>query len=793
MRVVPGAARTPAGRFDAGLIRLRLVCRGAVQGVGFRPAVWRLARALGLSGLVRNDPDGATIEVQGEAAAVARFRARLPDALPPLARLAALEEGVVPVLAAERAFAVVPSTGGARRRALIPPDAATCPACRAELDDPADRRHRYPFTNCTDCGPRFTLAVDLPYDRSRTSMARFPLCSACAAEYADPGDRRFHAEPLCCPACGPRVVLAGRDGARRASGDAALAAAGAALAGGRIVALKGLGGFLLACRADDDRAVGRLRSRKRRPTKPFALVVRDVEVARGMVVLTDAEEELLTGPRGPILLAPRRPAAPVSKRVAPGIDDLGVMLPTTPLHAELFRDAPYPALVATSGNRGDEPICRVDAEALERLADVADLFLLHDREIVRRADDSVVRTARDGPRLVRRSRGWVPEPVALAEAAPAPVLALGGHLQVTACLAVDDEAFPSQHVGDLDTDAARAFLVEVAEGLEAFLQVRAKVIVVDEHPDYPSAWIGARIARTRGARLLRVQHHLAHAAAVLAEHRALPGPGERAGALVLDGTGYGPDGTAWGTECLLLDGDLAWRRAARAEPLLLVGAERAVREPWRVAVAALVRAGEASLVDELPLATRVDPTRLSAVRALAERDGWPLASGAGRLFEAAGALLGLCVENGWEGEAAARLEACASRATDAPAPWPEVARDEARTLPSRALLAAAARRIAAGEPAPLVASGFHATFARLAARTARAALPEDVRVLALGGGCLVNRLLARDLSRELGTLGFTPLLPRALPPGDGGLSFGQAALASLALARDTFPRLEGGP
>lgn len=775
------------------MIRRRLVCRGAVQGVGFRPAVWRLATALGLDGSVRNDPDGARIEVEGPPAVVARFVFRLAQELPALARLDEVDEsGLEPRF--EPGFRVAASEVAGRRRALVPPDAAPCAACRREMEDPRDRRHRYPFTNCTDCGPRFTLVRSLPYDRARTSMARFELCAECAREYADPASRRFHAEPLSCPACGPRLTLLDAHAGVVARQASALARARAALAWGALLALHGLGGFQLVCRVDSSAAVRRLRRAKERPTKPFAVMARDLEAARRLVELRPADEDLLRSARAPILLAPRRrPAVGVASEVAPGLEDLGVMLPTTPLHAELLRGAPYSALVATSGNARDEPICRTPSEALERLGGIVDRFLVHDREVVRRADDSVVRTAARGTLLVRRSRGWVPEPLRLPAPSPEPVLALGGHLQATACLAAGAEAFPSQHVGDLDTELARAFLLEAALGLEAFLERQARTIAVDAHPDYPSTWAGERLAAERDGRVVRVQHHLAHAAAVLAEHARFPERGDRAAALVLDGTGLGPDGTAWGCEVLLVDGDLGWRRLAHGRELALVGGEAAVREPWRVACAALAHAGAAELLARTPLARRVEPRRLLQVAQLAERGGFPMATGAGRVFEAAGALLGLAPANGYEGEAASRLEALASRSRSAPEPWAEVEDDERAELPAERLLAALALRAARREPPAKLAADFHASFARLAARLVRRVVPGGVRTVALGGGCFVNRLLAARLAGELEAAGLSPLLPRALPPGDGGLSYGQAVVAALSLARASGPKFEGGP
>lgn len=755
------------------MTRLRIRCVGAVQGVGFRPTVFRLARSLGLSGWVLNDAAGAVVEVEGPDAEVRGFVDRLRGELPPLARLDGLE---VEELAAtgEVGFEVRRSAEGARSGALVPPDAALCGDCRREMEDPQDRRHRYPFTTCTNCGPRFSLVHGLPYDRERTAMACFPFCPRCAAEYADPEDRRFHAEPVCCPACGPRLWLADRDGRPLAAGEEAIAGARDALERGAIVAIKGLGGFQLACRADRDRPVGLLRERKHRPTKPFAVMVRDVAAAARLVELDDRDCELLSSARAPVVLAPARRPSPLSGEIAPGIEDLGVLLPTTPLHVELLRDPSLPPLVMTSGNLSDEPICRANREAIDRLGAVADAFLLHDRDVVRRVDDSVVRTSPVGPILIRRARGWVPDPVPLPRAAARPTLAVGGHLQVTACLAVGDLAFPSQHVGDLDSEAARGFLVEVVEGLEEFLQVRAEVVVSDVHPDYPSTWIADRLAEERGARREAVQHHLAHAAAVLGEHRRLPADGCAAVVLALDGTGYGPDGTAWGGEWLSVDDSPAARRIGHLEPLPLVGGERAVHEPWRVAAAALELAGLGHRLPELPPARKIDPASLAEVARLAARGGWPLASGAGRLFEAAGALLGLAEVNGWEGEAAVRLESLASRAGRVE-PWPELACDGS-LVPTVSLLAAAAERLLAGEPPADVAAGLHATFCRLAAElTARFAPPGTT--VAAGGGCLVNRHLVRGLALELRERGLELLLPRLLPPGDGGLAYGQVVAA----------------
>lgn len=777
---------------DEPLIRRRLVCRGTVQGVGFRPAVWRLGRELGLCGTVRNDAEGATIEVQGEAAAVAAFEARLPAGLPPLARLARVEATALPPVAGADAFEVVATQAGRRGESLVPPDVALCAACREEYATARDRRHHHAFVTCTDCGPRFTLVRTLPYDRERTAMACFPMCAECAREYTDPASRRFHAEPICCPHCGPKLSFVTAGGEPRRGDDEALAAARSLLAAGGIVAIKGIGGFQLACRADDAAAVERLRQRKRRPQKPLAIMVADLAAARRHVRLGAADEALLAGPIGPIVLAPRCADAPVAAGVAPGLDDLGVMLPTTGVHLELFREAPYAALVMTSGNRSDEPICTGNRQALHDLAGLADAFLLHDRDIVRRVDDSVVRATANGPVLVRRSRGYAPEPVPLPLATPRPILAVGGHLQTTAAVGLGGQAFISQHVGDLDSERARAFLREVALGLEQFLEVEAGIVACDTHPDHASAAWARELAAARGAQLLPVPHHLAHAAAVLGEHAAFPTRGEHAVALLLDGTGHGADTAAWGAELLQVDGGLAWSRLAHGEALPLVGGEAAVREPWRIVVAVLAASGLAARLAALPVAATVEPDRLAAVRSLGGHP-WPLAHGAGRLFESAGALLGLCASNDYEGEAAARLEALAARHVDDGAPaWPEVGLSAAGDLPHRHLLLAAATRCLDGEPPARIAFGLHRTYAALCVQLVQRHLPGLGR-LALGGGCLVNRLLRRELAAGFAAIGCTPLLPRLLPPGDGGLAYGQCVVAAVAAARACTPQFVSRP
>lgn len=761
--------------------RVRIRCRGAVQGVGFRPTVYRLATEAGLAGWIRNDAGGVTIEIEGDGDDVAGFPPRLEGALPPLARVDDLEvEELAPQ--GSTGFEVVASEPGRRAGALVPPDAAICADCRRDLDDPADRRHRYPFTTCTNCGPRFSLVHSLPYDRATTSMACFPMCPDCAREYRDPGDRRYHAEPVCCPACGPRLWLVDRHGRTLAEGGDAVEVARRALLDGAVVAIKGIGGFQLACRADDPRAVALLRERKRRPRKPFAVMVRSLAEARSLVELDEAASGLLASPRAPVVLARRRRPSPVCDDVAPGLDDLGVMVPATPLHVELLRPDRMPPLVMTSGNLSEEPIARGNREAADRLGDLADVLLLHDRDIVRRVDDSVVRTSDDGPFLVRRARGWVPEPVTLAAPLAEPVLAVGGHLQVTAALAAGRQVFLSQHVGDLDGEPARDFHREVIAGLEEFLQERPAIVAADHHPDYPSRWLAEELAAGRGGRVVGVQHHLAHAAAVLAEHgRWGAGGAEAALCLALDGTGWGPDGTSWGGELLAVEGR-GWRRLGHLEPVVLTGGEAAVREPWRVVVAALVAEDEVGLLPRLPLASTVEPGRLETVARLSGGGTWPRASGAGRLFEALGSLLGGAAVNDFEGEAAAWAESLAA-GEDPADPWPgfDLARNgRLPVLPGPRLLAEAARRIAGGAPAARVAAEFHATFAELS--TLLVVASGSGGPVALGGGCLVNRILRRELASRLEAAGFEVLLPFEIPPGDGGLALGQAVWAGAGVS-----------
>ncbi len=766
----------------AGVARRRVAARvgGTVQGVGFRPFVHRLAAELGLAGFVRNDSEGVELEVEGEPGRVAELLARLEPEAPPLAAVESVRTAELPP-AGERGFRIVASRDGGAGAAPVPADVATCAACLAELFDPDDRRHRYPFLNCTACGPRFTIVREVPYDRARTTMAEFEMCAACQAEYEDPGDRRFHAEPNACPACGPRARLLDRDGEPLPvePGSDPVAAAAALLAEGAIVAVKGLGGYHLACRAADERAVAELRARKRREAKPFALLAADLGAARELVELDAAEETLLSGRERPIVLAPRLPVGAVAASVAPGCADLGVMLPHSPLHHLLVRDAGGP-LVMTSGNLAEEPIARDDGEALDRLGPVAGAFLAHDRGIETRAEDSVVRalSARPAaPLMLRRSRGYVPDSIALPAAAR-PLLACGAELKSTFCLAAGGRAWVGPHQGDLrGYESLVAFRQGVAH-FERLLSFAPELLVHDLHPDY----LSTRYALERdGVETVAVQHHHAHLAACLAEH-GVAGPAVGA---IYDGAGLGPDGTVWGGE-ILVGGRASCRRAGMLRPVPLPGGDAAAREPWRMACAWLGAAtGEAVPAIPAALAEEVAPPEWEAVAALAASGtASPLTSSAGRLFDAVAALAGLRARSLYEGQAAIELEAAASTdergayrldlaEENGPDGKPRLVLDPRETI--RAIAADLAAGTAPGDVSARFHNGLAATTAAALAATAEAS---GLDTAVLSGGAFQNRLLLERTAERLRAAGLRVLVPERLPPNDGGISYGQVAVAT---------------
>ncbi|WP_346010713.1 carbamoyltransferase HypF [Streptomyces sp. SID5910] len=768
--------------------RARVVVRGVVQGVGFRPFVYGLAVESGLAGHVTNTGDGVVVEVQGAAGAVDRFRARLAAEAPPLAVVESVEAGELPVVAGESGFRIVPSRADGPVRTLVAPDTATCDDCLAELADPADRRHRHPFITCTHCGPRFTIVTGLPYDRAHTTMADFPLCPACDREYHDPADRRFHAQPVACPGCGPRLRLVTADGAT-ADGDP-VAEARRLLASGAIVAVKGVGGYHLACDATRADTVVELRRRKARGDKPFALMARDVRDIEHLVHLGPVERELLTGRERPVVLLRRRtgsrqaPGAPVpAGAVAPGSPDLGVMLPYTPVHHLLLQDdGRGPGLlVMTSGNLSGEPIVTDDGQALERLAPLADAWLTHDRPIHVPCDDSVVRVCDGEPLVLRRSRGYAPLPLTLPVPVP-PTLAVGGDLKNVFCLGEGDKAWLSAHVGDMDDLATQGAFERAERQLESVTGVRPVLLAADTHPAYRSAAWARRHAD--GRRLVAVQHHHAHIAALLAEHRVADG--ERVIGVAFDGTGHGDDGAVWGGEFLLAD-YAGYRRFAHLAYVPLPGGDAAVRRPYRMALAHLHAAGLAA-DSGLPCSIACPPAERRVLDAqLARGVACVPTSSMGRLFDAVSSLAGVCHYASYEAQAAIELEAAAVSAGDV-AEDPRYALRLAGQPGSGAglltadpgpLLAAVLADVRRGVPRAVVAARFHLAVARLVREVCSAARDAcGLETVALSGGVFANTLLSSACARGLREDGFTVLRHREVPPNDGGLALGQLVVAA---------------
>jgi len=751
-------------------VRRRVRVRGAVQGVGFRPFVYRLAQELALAGWVRNDAEGVEIDLQGEARAVDELLARLEREAPPLARIGAIETETAAPDARADAFAIRASRGGPVRT-TVTPDSAVCAACLAELFDAHDRRHRYAFINCTHCGPRYTITRALPYDRPQTTMARFAQCPACRREYEDPGNRRFHAQPNACPACGPQIALTDANGQRLGAEDP-VAGALALLRDGAILAIKGIGGFHLACDARNAASVARLRQRKQREEKPFAVMVASAASLTDLAAMSPSECALLESPERPVVLLGKAPQCDAMLAgVAPGIGALGAMLPYAPLHYLLFHEAAgrpagtawlaqaHPlALVMTSANPGGEPIVRDNGEAYARLAPIADAFLVHDRDIVTRCDDSVVRAGT----FVRRARGYTPQAIKLPASGPS-VLAMGGYLKNTVCLTRGDAAYLSQHVGDLDNAATCRALEETVERLCALLEITPEVIAHDLHPDFFGTRLGAEYAQARGLPLVGVQHHHAHVAAIAAEHGITPVLG-----IALDGIGLGPDGGMWGGELLRVDG-AAWTRIGHLGPLAAPGGDRAAREPWRMAAAALHALGRG---DEI--ARRFPRRNGSGLRTLLERGiSCPMTTSAGRWFDAAAGLLGVREVAAYEGQAAMLLEGLAAR-HERVAPLAGGFAIRAGVLNLLPLIAA----VADARDRAWAAAVFHATLAEGLAQWARtAADAHGIRRVALGGGCFVNEVLTRALRARLRELGLEPLEARQAPPNDGGIALGQAWVA----------------
>ena len=740
--------------------RVQVHVDGVVQGVGFRPFVYRLAHERQLSGWVLNRPDGVVLEVEGPEAALQDFLRALEAERPAPARI---RQVTVTAISEEGAggFAIRASTASEETRPSVPADLALCPACALELATPGDRRHGYAFTNCTYCGPRFTIIEGLPYDRPRTSMKGFPLCPDCEREYRNPLDRRFHAQPVACPVCGPRLSLSGYQGLEP------LQEAARALLAGEVLALKGLGGYQLLVDATSAAAVARLRGRKRREDKPFAVLFPSMASLALACAVSPAEAALLTGPEAPILLLTRRAGSAVTEGVAPRNPRLGAFLPCTPLHALLLAAVDRP-LVCTSGNVSDEPMCFEDEDARRRLGAIADRFLDHDRKILRPVDDSVLRLDAHGPTMLRRARGYAPlaHPVACGDAEP--ILALGAHQKNTICLLARGQAVVSQHLGDLHTAEGVALLERTVEDFLAFFHVEPGRLACDLHPDYASTRLGERLAKAWGKPLVRLQHHAAHVAAACAE-LALEGP---VLGLAWDGTGLGADGDLWGGEALVLDAP-HWQRRAHLKPFPLPGGAQAVRHPCRSALGLLWESFGPRARD---LAEGwFPPVELDVLTTMLARGlNSPRTSSMGRLFDAVAAILGLRAAPGFEGQAAMELEFAALASTAGGTyPW-ALAGDPLVADPAPLLEALLADR-RQGARVEDCARRFHQSLADLALAMARHAGPS--RVL-LTGGCFQNALLLHLVREALGAGGFHPHSPQAFPPNDGAISLGQAYLAS---------------
>lgn len=775
--------------------RYSYILGGQVQGVGFRPFIFRLAQRLNLTGTVGNTAEGVRVEIQGDPNALLFFDQALNNELPPLARITTQLRTREPIKKEEKTFRIIKSTETQGNTILVSPDVATCEHCLAEIRDPANRRYGYPFTNCTDCGPRYTITRSLPYDRATTSMSCFPMCPECQKEYDNPTNRRFHAQPNACPLCGPQVWLfSDRQNAPRATGMQALEDAAHALAMGSILAVKGLGGFHLVCNATDGPALARLRVRKHRPHKAFAVMVPNVETARQCARFGPQEEHLLTSIERPIVILSSIPGV-LPSIIAPDLDSIGVMLPYTPLHHLLLaafakRTDTLPIVVMTSGNAGGLPIELGNRQAIQRLQGIADGFLLHNRDILIRADDSVIRpfpsqeksaSSNCSYQFIRRARGFVPHPLPLPSFLSLPggkrrsLLATGGELKNTLCLTRNQEAFVSQHIGDLRNLETYAFFEEMIHHLSSLLEITPELVVCDLHPDY----LSTNYALGSGLPVFRLQHHFAHLFGVLGEHKH----SEPALGLILDGTGYGTDNTIWGGELLLATPEALTTtphepgtRLGRLAPFPLPGGEAAVREPWRL-VSGFAAMLNASILQENTFSV----SRQAAIIEMVQSGKTLMTSSCGRLFDAVSALFGLCSSITYEGQAAIRLEQAQTKAEVEPLSVSITRRKNLWEIDTETFFLHLAERKKSGAPIPVLARQFHLGLIEGLADLALAGADQTgVRTVAIAGGVLHNQTLFHLLPPALVRRGLRPLLPRYLPPGDGGLSFGQAIWAAWA-------------
>jgi hydrogenase maturation protein HypF len=763
--------------------RAKLTVRGVVQGVGFRPHVYRLATELQLNGWVLNSAQGVFIEVEGRPPVLRQFLQRLGNEKPPRAVIQSMEVSFLDAVGYE-AFEIRYSDDHGEKTVLILPDVATCADCLNEIFEPGNPRYRYPFTNCTNCGPRFSIIEKLPYDRPNTSMKQFTMCPDCNREYHDPRNRRFHAQPNACPRCGPQLAFWDPNGAVPARRDDALSLAADTVRAGKILAFKGIGGFQLMVDARSEQAVRRLRERKQREEKPFALMYPSLEATQEDCNVSGLEERLLLAPESPIVLLERRPAATwLAPSIAPGNPALGVMLPYTPLHHLLVRDLGFP-VVATSGNLSDEPICTGEFEALGRLRGIADFFLVHDRPIVRHMDDSVVRVVRGRELVLRRARGYAPLPVHLQAPLPC-VLALGAHLKNNVALSVGTEVFISQHIGDLETGQAWATFRNVAADLPRLYAATPGVIACDLHPDYLSTKYAARLE----APVHRVQHHWAHALACMAENELVP----PVLAVSWDGTGFGPDGTVWGGEFLLAGDDEAFRRVAHFRQFRLPGGEAAVKQPRRTALGVLFSmwGGEAMQHRELAPVQDFSEGELRLIRQmLAKGLHAPITSSAGRLFDAVASLTGLRQRTSFEGQAAMELEFAIAPGIDDAYPFDlhNMGSGHPCVVDWRPAIQKVIDDVRVHQPAGVISARFHNGLAEAVVAVARIAGVEKV---ALTGGCFQNRYLTERCVERLLEAGFRAYWHQRVPPNDGGIALGQVIAAARAAHRCAGAAKEG--
>jgi hydrogenase maturation protein HypF len=769
---VAGRPRHSASARNGEVRRLRVVIRGAVQGVGFRPFVYRLAHDMGLPGWVNNSPQGVFVEVEGRQAELDAFLRRLESDRPPRSFIQSMEPVVLDPVGFT-AFEIRASVEDGSKSALILPDIATCPDCLAEIYDPSARRYLYPFTNCTNCGPRFTIIESLPYDRPNTTMKDFPMCPDCLAEYEDPLDRRFHAQPIACPHCGPHLELWTPGGDHLARHHNALVGAAMALHEGCIVAMKGLGGFMLLANAQREDTVARLRERKHREEKPFAMMYPSAAMVARHCEVSEAESRLLRSPEAPIVLLKRRwESCELASNVSLNSPYFGVMLPYTPLHHLLMSELGFP-VVATSGNVSDEPICIDEHEALERLAGVADLFLVHNRPIARHADDSVARVLAGREMIVRRARGYAPLPVRL-DREVAPMLAVGAHLKNTAALAVGRDVFVSQHIGDLETAEATNAFIRVVTDLQRLYDAHPQAVACDMHPDY----LCTRYAESLGLPIRKVQHHAAHVYACMAEN-GLTGP---VLGVSWDGTGYGTDGTVWGGEFLRMAGG-GFTRAAHLRTFRLPGGDRAAREPRRSAIGLLYELFGSRLAtrQELPRAVDCGDEELRVWLSMLEKGvNSPVTSSAGRLFDAVASIVGLRQISNHEGQAAMELEFATGgvQAED----WygfnvlPSDISHEAMVVDWEPTIYDMLADLDQGTPVTLASARFHNTLAEMIVAVAERVGEQCV---ALTGGCFQNAYLAERAIRRLREAGFRPYWHQRVPPNDGGIALGQIVGAAM--------------